>query len=696
MYNGSTIYQGEDDLTFYDENGSDISAGALQKTAGNNEGTSLTQPIPEDAATGTYATSGGFSMIVQEPRITTSEVQINGTTSDVSQVGPSSADNLTINGEWNFGEAENLSITVEDESGTDITGEVVDDPTLSSADGVDETAFDLGGEDSGEYTVIFEGADNLDQDSVVEEYTIELTTDDTVGVETAEDTVTQGTNLEYTVTGGTNGQYHIVTVDSEDFRSNNIDSVFRNVGDTVEVGFADTDSNTRYESAADRDVAYAVVEIDGTTGTGSIRSQSLDDTTVTLDVYNASGDTLTEIDSLESVDDMDFDVEEGSLTLDSPDSQYTIGSEVDVNGTATSSDAVDIYARDNNQWELVVENINVDSSDEFEEEDVTLSSTGNQGDSIFQQTGTYRIGAIDRSESNGSDTIQTSDFSSATSVQNSITVVEGELSAQLETINGQVNTLDNSVDISGNAEGQGQIALVYVDSRGDVAAQTVDVDSDGTIDIDDRSIPEAADGDGNLDNGEFSEGTVTAHFISVSRDDSVGDGQVPGQGSNDDISALVTWVNDEVAERSLNAEQARSLIVSETTEDTASDDLMITQSFRYTESQTTVDSVFPEEAQADGINPVASGETLVATGETNLRPDDNSITVEILNEDGDSLEISSTDEWETTGQWNTTFDTSNLEPGTYTVESDDGENTDRAEIEIVEERQQPDDGSDGS
>ena len=123
---------------------------------------------------------------------------------------------------------------------------------------------------------------------------------------------------------------------------------------------------------------------------------------------------------------------------------------------------------------------------------------------------------------------------------------------------------------------------------------------------------------------------------------------------------------------------------------------MITQSFRYAESQTTVDSVYPEEAQADGVNPVATGETMVVAGSTNLRPDDNSITVEVLDEDGDSLVISSTDEWETDGQWSASVDTGDLEPGTYTVESDDGTNTDRAEVEIVEERQTPDDGEDGA
>ncbi|WP_321169074.1 HVO_2072 family ArtA-dependent S-layer glycoprotein, partial [Halorubrum sp. CBA1125] len=686
VYNGSTVYQGEDDLTFVDDDGSTVNVGALQKTAGSAEGTSLQLPIATDAATGTYATNDGYSVILQEPRITTSEVQISGTGSDVSQVGPDNAGDLDIVAEWNFGEAEDLSVSVEDPSGTDITGEVVPgSSTLSNGD--DSTALDLAGEDAGEYTVIFEGNDNLDHDAVVEEYTIELTTDDEVSVETADDTVTQGTNLEYTVSGGTNGQFHTVTIDAENFRSDNIDDVFRNVGDTSQVGFADSGGTTGV-TPENASVAYAVVEIDGTTGVGSIATGALDDTSVTIDVYEGTTSDAFDVSS-GSVEDTSFDVEEGSITIDSPGNQYTIGSEVDVNGTATSSDSVDVYVRDNNEWQLLLDDIDVDSADEYEEEDVVLSNTGNNGADILGQAGTYRYGVVDHNEFEGQSEVETSDFSRATSTQQSITTVEGELSAQLETINGQINSdLDNSVDITGNAEGQNTIALVYIDSRGSVAAQTVDVESDGEIDVEDSDIPNAAGG------GSLAEGTVSAHFISMSRDNAVGNGDLPG-GNDADIGGLVSWVNNNVSDRSLNANQATSLITSETTEDTASDDLMVTQTFRYTESQTVIDSVYPEVAQAEGVNPVATGETMVVEGTTNLRPDDNSITLELLNEDGESMQISSTDQWDTDGQWSATIDTSDLETGSYVVESDDGTNTDRAEVEIVEEREEPSDGEDG-
>ncbi|OYR53992.1 HVO_2072 family ArtA-dependent S-layer glycoprotein [Halorubrum halodurans] len=683
VYNGSTVYQGEDDLTFIDDDGSTVTPGALQKTAGSAEGTSLQLPIATDAATGTYATSSGFEVIVQEPRITTSEVQISGSGSDVSQVGPDAADNLDIVAEWNFPEAEDLSITVEDPSGTDITGEVVPGSTTLSG-GDDSTSLDLSGEDAGEYTVIFEGNDNLDHDEVVEEYTIEFTTDDTVQVEVSEESVTQGENLEYTVSGGTNGQFHTVTIDAEDFRSDNIDDVFRNVGDTSQVGFANSTSNNANPSTAD--VAYAVVEIDGTTATGSIDAGTLDDASITLDVYEANSSDQVDF-SGDSIDDTSFDVESGEITIESPDNQYTIGSQVDINGTATSAEAVDVYVRSNNEWRLLYPDIDVDSADEYEQEEVVLSSPGlnvnTPGADLLSQAGTYRYGVVDHSEFNGSTTVETTAFSRATSTQQSLTTVQGELSAQLETVNGQINTLDNAADITGTAEGQDTIALVYVDSRGNVAAETVDVDDDGTVDVEDNTVPNVG---ANPNGVSLNEGTVTAHFISQSRDNTVGDGELPTGSASNNVQDLVDWVNNDVTQRSVTGDQARSLIVSETTDDTASDDLMVTQSFRYTESQTTLQSIYPDVAQADGINPVATGETMVVEGMTNLRPDDNSITVEVLNQDGDSLVISSTDEWATSGQWNTSVDTSDLEPGTYVVETDDGENTDRAEVEIVEER----------
>ncbi|ESS04151.1 MAG: hypothetical protein A07HR67_01138, partial [uncultured archaeon A07HR67] len=145
IVNGSTIYQGEDDLVFLRANNNTVSPAALQKTAGNDEGTSLNLPIGEDAATGSYATDDGFSVVVQEPRITTSEVQLPSG-NDIEEVSTSNADSLTINAEWNFADAEDIEVTVEDPSGADITNVVTNSDTIGSSPG--SVGLDLSEEDA--------------------------------------------------------------------------------------------------------------------------------------------------------------------------------------------------------------------------------------------------------------------------------------------------------------------------------------------------------------------------------------------------------------------------------------------------------------------------------------------------------------------------------------------------------------------
>ncbi|WP_158298350.1 HVO_2072 family ArtA-dependent S-layer glycoprotein [Halorubrum sp. SD626R] len=697
---GATIYQGEE-VNFV---GNLSGQSELIGLAGDAENQQLSENVDSDQTLGRYGIDGDGNsngiVTVAQPSIFDAEVQLdNGEDISGSSVSTGDADSLSVLADFNFAGAEPIEVTIEDPSGTDITDEVTTNGKLITQDeGTIE--IDLQNEDAGEYTVILEGEDDLDTTS--EELTFTLSSDTDLSLETTEDSVTRGTNAEYTLSGGTSGQTHVVAVEASDFRdtfdSASNPTVFRNTGDTNEVGFTngtDTDTNP---NNLDGDIthAYAIVEMDGSQAVGTLRTDALDATSVTIDGY-ATGVTPAQLDdtSTSSETDTDLTVEEGELTADSPSGTYTIGSEADVNGTATGIDAVDVYVRDNNEWQLLINEIDVDSDDTYELEDVVLSDSGDSniespGASILGQAGTYRYGVIDSAESvSGDSQINTSAFSSATTTTQSIRTVEGELNAELETVNGQINyDIDDQTDITGTAEGQSSegISLVFVDSRGGFAVRNVDVDSDGTIDEEDFNIPQTVSGT------QLAEGTVTAHFISPGRDGNIGDGDIPGQ-SGDSVPAFESWLSNNVS-TNLNAEQVRERVVAETTEDTASDDLMVTQSFRYAESQTTIDSVYPEEAQADGVNPVATGETMVVEGTTNLRPDDGSITLEVLNEDGESLQISSTDSWETSGQWSATVDTSDLEPGTYTVLSDDGTNTDRAEVEIVEERQ-TDDGDDG-
>jgi len=702
--NGSTIFQGEDDLVFLRENGETVDAGDLEGTSGDREGVPLRMPIPEDAAPGRYVDdTTNFRTTVQAPSIDTAEVQLNG--DDVSQIAVSratedadSTDTFEAYAEYNFEDAEDVSVEVQDPSGSDITSEVTtSDGDTITADG-SGVSLDFSGEDAGEYTIVFEGSDNLDHDAVVEEYTLELTNEDSISIDTNQDTVTQGTNLGYTVSGSVNGDYHVVAIDADDFRGDNINNVFRNVEDTTAVGFAN-ESAEDGATAATADIAYAVVEVDGTQATGSIRTAALDDTSVDLEVYEAHNNDGDYYDvlggSYEVADDTDFSVEEGEVALENPTGTYTVGSEVDVNGTADSADNVRIYVRDNNDWEPVsvdgtdaadANEISVDSDDTFEEEDVVISGQNTlAGNNILSFSGRYDIGVIDSSDVTNEITdtdgsIGTSDFSSASSSRATITVEEGDLTANFGTINGQISSADGEIDVEGTAAGQDEVVVAFVDRRGSTVARTVSVDSDDSFEQDDINI------------GSLSQGAVSAHVISLGRDGDVGDGDQLPSGNDNSASGLRDYIRDNV---SGSGDQVRSRILSNTVDADGSDDLIVSSTFRLNDATLSINDVYPEEAESSGVNPVAVGETLVVDGDTNRQSDNAAITLELLTQEDDSVASADTDEWGSDGQWSASMDTSDLDTGTYIIEADDGESTDRAEVELVEERETTD-GEDGT
>ncbi len=84
---------------------------------------------------------------------------------------------------------------------------------------------------------------------------------------------------------------------------------------------------------------------------------------------------------------------------------------------------------------------------------------------------------------------------------------------------------------------------------------------------------------------------------------------------------------------------------------------------------------------------------MTVTGVTNRQPDDNTITVEVT--EGPSatqFDLTSAEQWGADGRWNVTLDTEGIEPGTYTVETDDGDSTDRADIRLTAEPETVADG----
>ncbi|ESS06420.1 MAG: PGF-CTERM archaeal protein-sorting signal [uncultured archaeon A07HB70] len=74
---------------------------------------------------------------------------------------------------------------------------------------------------------------------------------------------------------------------------------------------------------------------------------------------------------------------------------------------------------------------------------------------------------------------------------------------------------------------------------------------------------------------------------------------------------------------------------------------------------------------------------MIVEGETNLQPDDNVITVELRNEDR-SVDLVSTDLWGQSGSWLVELDTDDAAIGTYDLVVEDGTNTRREQVELVE------------
>ncbi|WP_276657276.1 PGF-CTERM sorting domain-containing protein [Haloquadratum walsbyi] len=49
------------------------------------------------------------------------------------------------------------------------------------------------------------------------------------------------------------------------------------------------------------------------------------------------------------------------------------------------------------------------------------------------------------------------------------------------------------------------------------------------------------------------------------------------------------------------------------------------------------------------------------------------------------LDEADTEQWGTNGNWNATIELNAVETGNYTVEADDGDNSDRASVQVVEQ-----------
>ena len=697
VYEGAVVYRGEDDIEF---------GGALRDSlASVSSGVPLSPPISPTVDTGRYSNDGTQStpaITVDSPRISSFEIQnTNGADVKGGTVTQSRA-NLTLVAEYNYHQAENIEVIVEEESGLTVTNTVVDDPQ-ANGDGTARISMDFRNADPGTYNFTVQGTDSLTFDDARRETTVEITSQEDVGVELANDTVTQGANVNFDIIGGAAGDYHLVQIDASDLRDDvspaTAATVFRPVGDVEEQGVFDGDRyvpESDVNSSDDVDAVYAVVEIDDDgIGVGSIDTAALDDTSVSItisDLLATSGGSfarpLAAAGSGElAADETDFDVEKGEVALGQPSNFYVVGQAVTVNGTAPAAiESVAIYARNNNDFELVEldgdRTLFVDADGTFEVEGVRLTEGEGGGNGILSLEGSYRIGVISAADADldgdgqVDDQLTTQEFTQGTSEQKSLRVTGRSLSVTFPSVvRGQIAEEDGGVDVNGTAAGAAEVVFIAVGERGNIISQTIRVDDDGTVDEED--VPVAG----------LSEGDVTLYVYGTGRDGRVGDGDLPGS-FEATTDGLQSWLESSLGQQSLTGDQVRSAIRGETTGATASDDLVETEEVRLTDAQTRVTDVYPSDSAATGINPVAAGDTMIVEGETNLQPGDNVITIELGNQET-TVELTSTELWGQDGVWVVEIDTDGAAVGTYTLRAEDGSSTDTIDVDIVETLETP-------
>jgi len=109
---------------------------------------------------------------------------------------------------------------------------------------------------------------------------------------------------------------------------------------------------------------------------------------------------------------------------------------------------------------------------------------------------------------------------------------------------------------------------------------------------------------------------------------------------------------------------------------------------QYAPASVSITAVGPADNDTDVERPttgatIRPNETTVVRGETNLRPDDNAVLVELRTKNGTVVAVNATDEWGTDGAWSTILNTSGLAPDTYVLEVEAADSTDRVDVEVT-------------
>ncbi|WP_204960107.1 PGF-CTERM sorting domain-containing protein [Salinigranum salinum] len=639
--------------------------------------------------TGAYNASdsdGSSVLSVVEPRVTDLTIY-SGTTTDTDITDgsvTSDTNNILIEGEWNFDSAERVEVTIEDEDGLEVQGQLSPaggDLAINNSGGTVQLSGveDL---DTGEYTVTLEGEEDLDSASRSATFTIR---DEDQTVSLSSSTVTQGDDVVATVTG-TPGQWGVVKIDAEDIDPDDpttdaAESIFPAAGD---LEFADGTASLSGGSSGtiDDEWVFAVVDLDDA-GEAQVRIETDNLSDGTLDVEFNELDTTSEpaansevvADGLNaSADDSaELTVEERSINITSAPSVVRIGEEFTIEGTAPESDDVKAYARIDDDWEPLFDedgDLSEDDVDSNGEWSVDIDS-GNEldlpdnyriaivADPVEDSTGTNLIGE--------STTVDSDDYGEFdTKASTSVRTVAGDLTAQLssETV---ASGEGDEITVSGTALGQGDDVRIYViGPRGDLYDTSGEVSDSASF----------SDIEYEIENNEFSEdfdgifdtrGQYTFIVVGEGRDGQFAD-------NNDDVTDGSGIISD-----GRTPQQALDIIRDEHS-GAGSDDQVVELTLAAENPRLTIDD-FTTDGQ------VAQGEVTI-TGTSN-REDGTTVFVEVLGENENVIASTETEVNGSTSSWETTIDMSDVETGTYTLRADDDASSAELEFELVEEISTP-------
>jgi hypothetical protein len=411
--------------------------------------------------TGGYAASASGDTVVSvvRPRVTDVTLSPGATPSSVDVANgsvPRDTTRLTVTAERNFADAENATVIVEDEAGLDVTAQLTDSPTFTTADG--SVTLDVSTLDAGTYNVTVEGADDLDDVS----RTVSVRIRDAEKVVSLSRTrVVRGESSIVSVAGAP-GDVRYVRVSADDLREGSVVN-----SPTARAVFDDTEAVQTVGADADAGVVYAVVSLDDD-GLADVRLQTtrLEEGAVDVELA-ASVDGPAEDDTRLAVMERTLSVDEIRTTA--------VGESVTVSGTAAESDRVKLYAAVDGSY------VPLYAEDGLAETDVEGDGTWEvdvDTARVVDLPETYRVVAVaDPGASRlgstttlDSETLRTLDVRGSAS----LTTVEGalSLSSSRTTI---AATGKDAFTLSGTAVGQSdELRLYHVGPRGETDLALVD------------------------------------------------------------------------------------------------------------------------------------------------------------------------------------------------------------------------------